>query len=931
MKISSRFFIILLIFLGCTSEKEDSFYQGFIDPPVEAKPFLRWYWSGNHIEADEIKRELDSIAQKGIGGVEIFPVGMPENAKDIGTEPVEWLSEEWNELLALTSNEVESKNMIIDLMVGGGWPFGGEYLEEDETVHRVIINEITINGPTEINENFKSLFNRMLKKNRNKSPYVYRDMQNAESNEMFFISLIPENATSEKDVIDLMKHYNDNNKEIKYNIGDGTYDLKYGVLQKGHKEIMRGVPGSSGKAFDHYSKESTIEYLNRLKKISEDTGIPLNTLLRAIFCDSIELSGGNWSKDFTAKFKQEYGYNLEPYFPFVFYLAYQGYQQKDYPEDFKDKIQRVRYDYNRLLVKIYLNNFVRTFHEFATENGLKSKYQAYGTPFHLGISEGYMIPDIPEGNNWVYTGDSPYWRSNLIWNLYAAAGGHLRGKKIISNESMTGGGMFKTSLHNLKQNDDMNFISGITHSVWNSFNYSPPEAGFPGWLWVGTWFSPQNTWWPYLDYWVEYNARLSYVFQNSMPSKSIGLIGPTGDVWGMLGLTRSHFHNTPWYLHELWKTLSQNGSSCDYLNEQIIQEATKENGKLLYGPMEYESLWLCGVKSLHLETAKAIEAYVENGGNILLIDTLPNRSLGLENANQNDAVVNSIFNKLLNTFPDNVIHINSPKEKHQLLDWTSKNLDKSGVDRQVKITNPNPGLYQIHQNYNGKMIYFFTNVWTEKTLSFKAEFPVEEKIPWVWNPETGEKKVYPHDIANKLEITLRPLESLLLVFDKGANEKPVYKPLKIDTTNYLELNNDWHLTFKHHDGQIYKRTFDVLKNFASSGDSVLQSFAGKVIYETNWTGNEQHNVLKLNNVNEGVTEVYLNEQKVGVRWYGSHIYDLEPNLKKGENKLKVIYTTVLSNYTSSLKDYNADRQFTEGHSPFIPLGIEGPVRLYAKK
>jgi len=242
MKISSRFFIILLIFLGCTSEKEDSFYQGFIDPPVEAKPFLRWYWSGNHIEADEIKRELDSIAQKGIGGVEIFPVGMPENAKDIGTEPVEWLSEEWNELLALTSNEVESKNMIIDLMVGGGWPFGGEYLEEDETVHRVIINEITINGPTEINENFKSLFNRMLKKNRNKSPYVYRDMQNAESNEMFFISLIPENATSEKDVIDLMKHYNDNNKEIKYNIGDGTYDLKYGVLQKGHKEAKKSIP-----------------------------------------------------------------------------------------------------------------------------------------------------------------------------------------------------------------------------------------------------------------------------------------------------------------------------------------------------------------------------------------------------------------------------------------------------------------------------------------------------------------------------------------------------------------------------------------------------------------------------------------------------------------------------------------------------------------
>ncbi len=41
-------------------------------------------------------------------------------------------------------------------------------------------------------------------------------------------------------------------------------------------------------------------------------------------------------------------------------------------------------------------------------------------------------------------------------------------------------GVFKTSLDEIKQHDDMNFITGINHSVLHGYNYSPVEAGFPG-------------------------------------------------------------------------------------------------------------------------------------------------------------------------------------------------------------------------------------------------------------------------------------------------------------------------------------------------------------------------------------------------------------------------------------------------------------------
>ena len=38
----------------------------------------------------------------------------------------------------------------------------------------------------------------------------------------------------------------------------------------------------------------------------------------------------------------------------------------------------------------------------------------------------------------------------------------------------------------LKVGSDMAAISGITHSIWHGFNYSPREAAFPGWVQYGT-------------------------------------------------------------------------------------------------------------------------------------------------------------------------------------------------------------------------------------------------------------------------------------------------------------------------------------------------------------------------------------------------------------------------------------------------------------
>ncbi|MDZ7722657.1 MAG: hypothetical protein U5R06_07530 [candidate division KSB1 bacterium] len=44
---------------------------------------------------------------------------------------------------------------------------------------------------------------------------------------------------------------------------------------------------------EHYNRKVTRAYLQRLLKISADTGVPFEDILRALFCDSIELAGAN--------------------------------------------------------------------------------------------------------------------------------------------------------------------------------------------------------------------------------------------------------------------------------------------------------------------------------------------------------------------------------------------------------------------------------------------------------------------------------------------------------------------------------------------------------------------------------------------------------------------------------------------------------------
>ena len=466
----------------------------------------------------------------------------------------------------------------------------------------------------------------------------------------------------------------------------------------------------------------------------------------------------------------------------------------------------------------------------------------------------------------------------------------------------------------------------------HGYNYSPKEAPFPGWIRYGAYFSEHNPWWKHLSSWVDYNARLSYIFQNSHAEKSIAILGPTSDLWGDKGLERTPFHLEPEYVYKLWEPISQLGFSSDYINQNVLSNATIKDGVISFGNMKFKLLVLASLKSVEIDTAKKLLDFVASGGKIVVIDGLPDRSLGFNNHRANDGIVTKIMDEIQSKYPASLISVNEPSTMEALLSWTKGVLEKAELSPDVSMSQPSENVYQIHQSSADKDIYFFTNVHRYTRSNFKAKFPIQKKYPYRWNPETGERKPYYFETSpNELKVTLEPLQSLLLVFE---NEKPSVKsenPKRI-RTNSKAIEANWSVVGNSVDKKVFKWTMDDLSDLSKSEDSTQITFAGDLIYKTKVTISDRFTHLDLGKVNEGITELYINGSKVGKRWYGKAVYPVAAFLKEGENDVEIHYTTVLANYCLSLDSPTVNRWTNRYKSePLTPVGLEGPIKLLTYK
>ena len=139
-------FIISLFLLSCDNKFTEKtapqdLFSKFQNPPAEARPFVRWWWNGNKIKSVEIDRQLESLKNVGFGGVEINPIAMPM-AFNKSEKSLVWMSDEWVDMVVHAAKKAKDLGMITDIIAGTGWPFGGEFLKDEETSQRMVSDYI---------------------------------------------------------------------------------------------------------------------------------------------------------------------------------------------------------------------------------------------------------------------------------------------------------------------------------------------------------------------------------------------------------------------------------------------------------------------------------------------------------------------------------------------------------------------------------------------------------------------------------------------------------------------------------------------------------------------------------------------------------------------------------------------------------------------
>ena len=897
-------------FESCSSRYSSTMYERFLEPSAEAKPFFRWWWNGNRLTKDEISRELELMHEAGIGGVEINPIQMPEQAEKLVGEECIWLSNDWIDFLQYTIEKTNSLGMITDLIVGTGWPFGGEFLEPEETIQGLKLEIIPVSGPD-------------IKK------IQVVDEEEISPSKVLSIHLFPSEIAKVEDGVSIP--FEENASEIQIDVPVGSYTIFMLRLQNNFRQVMHGAPGGAGPVLDHFNKAAVEKYLNQMSdRIKERSGKGTLEGIRAMFCDSIELNGANWTTGFEKTFQEKRGYDILPYLPLLLQ------ENSKINDEFRDELRRARFDYSLTLAELFRESFILPFHNWCRENGTQSRYQAYGHPWlYTDLIEGYLVPDIPEGDQWLFNGGwQPYADVNeiryAIWNKYASSAGHLNERRIISSEAMTNtSGVFKASLKYIKQATDLNIATGINHLVLHGFNYSPPEAGFPGWIRYGCYYNEKNPWWQYMPEWSKYNSRLSQIFQDSSPVSQVAILGPTLDIWSEYGLDRNPFNLEPWYLHALWQALNHLGFCSDYINQGLLLNSRLEDGKILIGSMRYEVLLLCEVETMGSDIARKLEDLSNQGARIIMIGKNPSRATNMLSAPKNDGIVKK---SIENTINAGIQYAASPENKLQsspglLMNWADQLMKNAEVYPLVEFSTPSPNLFQIQHKSGDVDILFLCNI--DRNESFESEFSTGKymRFATVWDPDSGKKERLSLNDNNRINISLQPLESILIVTDPKENLKYDREKMPSENQQGYLIDESWKITLQSVEGYEESHELESLKPINEIDG--YYNFAGEIYYYTEF--NLEDNNYKFLNIEEvhETAEVKLNGDKVGLSWWGNNSFNVTGKLRKGENTIEIKVTTLLANYATSLKESKTAQFWTSRYKDKRPVtcGLVGKVLL----
>lgn len=472
-------------------------HRGFKSPPMEARPWVIWFWFNSVVSREEIVRELEEIAEAGFGGVELRvvtfhgwhgpkPQGMdPADLERIGHRQLEYLSEEWVDTLAFICATAERLGLRFSINLGQGWPPGGPWITDRHRTKHLSWEARELEGPTS---------------------FV---LQEVPAEGMVFAWRVAgqagEKAVSVGSFQDLGRFIRkaEGKRMLRWDAPPGRWLLGIfavtpgGVCDKGE-----------GPEVDPASAEAVLFHLNYLftrldPKLSRFYGKTLVDVASDSWEYSPKRGGRYWSPAILEAFPRLAGYDLRGRLH-----ALLGYG----PEE-----KTVLHDLEEVERQLVRDNYFALISNFLHKRGMRFRAQIYGRGLNRDLLEAYALIDTPETEQGDYAVPEAVWAARTT------------GKPLVSNESFTHlhrkihpvrrpHGEWESNLAAMRGTANYLFGEGVNRILMHSFSYSPPGLPLPGWRMYAELHLNRNVpWWPHireLNLWL---ARQQWLLQAGWP------------------------------------------------------------------------------------------------------------------------------------------------------------------------------------------------------------------------------------------------------------------------------------------------------------------------------------------------------------------------------------------------------------------------------
>lgn len=921
--------------------------RNFQAPPKKYGPIARWWWPGNGVTEEELRREVGVLDKAGFGGAEIqaFNKGLPEqyisNAQWSAINS--FASESFFQHVAAAVDEARGRGLFIDYTFGSGWPFGGgEAITPELCSVELRSTHISVEGPARLHQRLQipaigdgdPLHGAdILKgwpdgwaerfKRRTKIAAVVA-VRGEDAQWVFHAtggprqSVVKPGQLERGTSVDLTSRLQT----------DGTleWDVPAGAWQVFvfcSLPTMQRLNGSAGEGpqlvLDHLSAEAFAAHAKRVGgNAIPYIGRYFGDGLRAIFCDSLEV-GANlfWSDDFLAEFRRRRGYDLLPYLPVLKLQTYEGPfgEFTDIPHyEMGDISTQVREDYRQTVSDLMAERFYGEFNKWAHEHKLLSRTQAHGSP--TDVLRVYGESDIPET-------EQLYGNGGYDFLKMAASAANVYGRSIVGSESFVWPqAAYQTTPEKVKLAADELITAGVNAIVYHGFPYIVKEIPAPGWhpfngYGEGNYssqFNELNPLWPYFGEINGYIARLQYISQAGKNVAAVALYRND--------LVHGAEEAPP--APKLNQALMNAGYNYDHINANSLLHCTVDGRELVTaGGARYRALVFPRTKRMDAELAEKLGSFARAGLPILFEGELPSSSDGFfEDAQRTERV------KAAMRGMEGVSNVRLGEGIGDVLAALEK-----AASPNVRF---HGGSLPFIQKRIGSLNTYFLRNASDAAQHLDAEFEAKG-APELWDPWTGQTEpITTYQRQGewvRVSVELQPFSSALIVFNPegmGAASAAA-NPRKIERSEAIGAGG-WKLAASGlaASGQSAEIQRDLPELIDWSLDDELRGFSGRGVYSTRFTVGSidpaSRMMLDLGNVKD-VAEVRVNGKEAGTLLLHPYRVDVTDLVHAGENDLEVTVTNALFNYMMMREQRTFKPGPAENPSGLMSAGLIGPVRI----